>query len=260
LLTDDEFERWLLAFAYSAEGSAALRSIGSRYRLPPAVLDDLRQDWVMSILGTLGRRRDRNQNERVVDNADGARRYAWRVLTNRAIDLVRSPVGREVDWRSGRDDSLGDPLERVADPAPGVEASIVARSDLDGLRRLVSARLHHGELRCPGCHGAIVAGAALAVIDGLADVAPPGAPATQTAGGSTELDELIYDGLTRVAPDRIKADEHGRMSDAARALKSRCGRCVRRLLTEVLGGETGHTAEGAFAEGSSEPDEETRNG
>ena len=134
------------------------------------------------------------------------------------------------------------------------------RSDLDGLRRRVSARLHRGQLRCPGCHSAIVAGAALAVIDGFADIAPSPAPATRTAGGSTELDELIYDGLVRVAPDRIHADAHGRMSDAARALKSRCGRCVRRLLTELLGDGRGHTDEGAPAELPSEPDQETPHG
>ena len=259
-MTDDEFERWLLAFAYSTKGSAALRSVGSRYRLSGTVLDDLRQDWVMSILGTLGRRRAGGHDLSLVDDAEGARRYAWRVLGNLAIDLVRSPAGREADWRPGSDDSRDEPLERVADPGPGVEASVVARSDLDRLRRLVAARLHRGQLRCPGCHVAIVAGAALAVIDGLADAVPPGGPPTQTAGGSTELDELIYDGLIRVAPDRIQADEHGRMSDAARALKSRCGRCVRRLLGDVLGGPSGHTAEGTLAEGSTEPDQETRSG
>jgi hypothetical protein len=174
--------------------------------------------------------------------------------------LLRSPAGREADWRFPTDEGHDDPLERLADPRPGVETSVLDRNDLDGLRRRVSARLHGGQLRCPGCHSAIVAGATLAVIDGFADAAPSGAPATQTAGGSTELDELIYDGLVRVAPDRIQADAQGRMSDAARALKSRCGRCVRRLLTELLGGGNGHTVEGTLAERPSEPDQETPHG
>lgn len=263
LLTDEDFERWLLGFAYGTDGSAALRSIGSRYRLPGAVLDDLRQDWVMSILGTLGRRQASGHTEPLVDDAEGARRYAWRVLGNRAIDFMRSPIGREADWRVIVDDTHEHPLVRLADTRPGVEASVLARHDLDGLRRQVSARLHRGQLRCPGCHGAIVAGAALAVIDGFADVAPAGAAATQVSGGSTELDELIYDGLVRVAPDRIHADERGRMSDAARALKSRCGRCVRRLLTELLTEmprrETGHTDDSSLAEGPSERDRERPN-
>jgi hypothetical protein len=263
-LTDDEFERWLLDFAYGSDGSAALRSVGSRYRLSGTVLDDLRQDWVMSILGTLGRRRAAGHDQPMVDDAEGARRYAWRVLGNRAVDLLRSPSGREADWRFPVDDVQDDPLERLADPRPGVEATVLAGNDLDGLRHEVAARLHRGQLRCPGCHGAIVAGAALAVIDGFADVAPSAAPATQTAGGSTELDELIYDGLVRVAPDRIQADDRGRMSDAARALKSRCGRCVRRLLVELLGasigGGNGHTDEAALAEQPSEPDQETPHG
>ena len=103
------------------------------------------------------------------------------------------------------------------------------------------------------------------MIDGFADVAPSAAPATRQRADRPRLDELIYDGLVRVAPDRIQADERGRMSDAARALKSRCGRCVRRLLTELLGGElrgggNGHTDEGTLAEQPSEPDQETTHG
>ena len=235
-----ELRSFWVALAFAADGDQAVRAVARRYQIPIAAVDDLRQEWVLSLDRTLTRHPELVEQ---LDTEDVARRYAFRTLRNRALDWLRGARSR-AEILADVDDSGASIIDRT--PAPGdVDITAMAEATLGELRQRISERLTTGAIVCGGCRAPVVAQIALAVVDAYFGRGALGEDAARLAGGTTELDELIYEGLKTAAPELVTFDDHGRASARTRQSKSRCGRCTRDLLADVLARHTGasHGAE-----------------
>jgi len=244
-----ELRSFWVTLAFAADGDQAVRAVGRRYQIPIAALDDLRQEWVLSLDRTLTRHPELADQ---LDTEDVARRYAFRTLRNRALDSLRGARSR-AEIVADVDDSGASIIDRTA--ASGVvdvDAAALGELTLNELRRAISDRLTSGEIVCGGCRAPVVAQIALAVIDayfGRGSLAA-GDGVARLAGGTTELDEMLYEGLKLAAPELVTFDDKGRASERTRQSKSRCGRCTRELLADVL---SRHTALPPGADVGDEP-------
>jgi transposase-like protein len=213
--------------AFSTDADDALRSLARRYGIAATSLDDLRQIWIVSLDATARR------NPAIVDavsDLDTARRYAFRALRNRALDHLRAAQSRAEEVAVASDDGTT-VIDRTAGPDL-VDDALLADLGLARVREEIGRRLREGEITCAGCRPAVVAQVSLAVVDAFAGAAQ--GQRVHLAGGTTELDELIYGGLRHALPGQVAFDEHGRADERTRQLKSRCGRCVRAVLAAAL--------------------------
>ena len=242
---DGELRSFWVALAFAADGDQAVRSVARRYQIPIAAIDDLRQEWVLSLDRTLTRHPELVEQ---LDTEDVARRYAFRTLRNRALDSLRGARSR-AEIVADVDDSGTSIIDRTAAPSE-IDSIALADLTLDELRRAISDRLTAGGIVCGGCRAPVVAQIALAVVDAYFGRGSLGKSAARLAGGTTELDELIYEGLKVAAPELVTFDDKGRASERTRQSKSRCGRCTRELLADVL---ERHTAPPPAAEADDEP-------
>ena len=216
---------------YSDDGERAVRAMGHRYQLASSALDDLRQSWILGLDATLLRHADLVER---LGEADAARRYAFSALRHRALDALRTARNRPDQVVASTAENAPSVLDLAESPERS-DAAAMTSATLSDLRRAITARVVAGDVVCAGCRPAVVAQVALAVVDAYFDAAVTGrGEQVALAGGTTELDSAVYEGLRVAVPDAFVLDEQGRASERTRQLKSRCGRCVRQLLATVL--------------------------
>lgn len=263
--TLEELEQWTTQFVYSPAGRRAVASAASRQRLARSLQDDLLQEWALSLLRTIAGRRQRGDGpiDGIVDE-ESARRYVIRSLQHRTIDLLRSPSTRHEAHAAAEPDDSGQlPLERLAPVVPAAEQTATTHLTRTELGAAIAERLHRGLIVCRGCAPEVVAQIALHVVATLWDGRSGDAGvAVQLAGGSTELDQLVYEGLLAAQPEVFATDDEGRASAALRQRKSRCGRCVTDLLRSIADrrSQPRHTGDAGPAVALTDPDQEPTDG
>jgi hypothetical protein len=234
----EDFATWLLVYAYGAEAARLVARVCANHHLPPAVADDLRQEWVLSLLRTAERRLPE-----WIETESEARAYALRALPNRAIEFTR---------RGRRDPEPLEPREQALGGAtlPWHQHAGPPTDDhwCEHTRRHVTTAFHDGAITCSGCPAPRVVSIALWVIAAVCDEDDArGLPAwaAEIKGGTTEFDQLVYQALVHDLPEQYVRDDSGRFPDSARKRKERCGRCVRELLVDASAGS--HTGDAGSA-------------
>jgi hypothetical protein len=198
--------------------------------LAPDLAGDLVHDAWLRTRSTFQRRTEPYPD---LDGDDAFRRYAWRVIATAAIDRARlSAHRREVlaspDAHVHHADASNEdrvplaPLGMATDD-PGYDA-VDWRTIGVRWRTAVAHEVDADIAPCPGCAGTLVAAVALHICNCVA----AGRLGSESLGDS-ELDALLYDGLTRYDTSTFSSTS-AVMSAAQRKKKSRCGRCIVDLL------------------------------
>jgi hypothetical protein len=237
--SSESFDEWFLAFAYSPDGLTLVHRVSRRFGLGAAIVDDLRQEWVVSVRNTLADPAGEPQLRVDLADEDSAASYVTAALRNKAIDLLRKdrrrpePVNADFLAMPSRSSSASSQLRSVS---PSAEAVAVERAWCDVARQEITNHLHANRLRCPGCPPPRVAQIALYALNVWCDrpqhEALP-AWAAEIQGGTGELDQLVYHALIQIFPEHIERDDDARLAASARKMKQRCGDCVRALLGEI---------------------------
>jgi hypothetical protein len=237
--SSESFDEWFLDFAYSPDGLTLVRRVARRFGLGPAIVDDLRQEWVLAVRNTFANPAGGARLRGDLVDADFAASYVSAALRNKAIDLLRkdrrtpAPVNADVFAIPSRSSTASPELRSVS---PSAEALAVQRSWCDVARQEITNDLHSNRLRCPGCPPPRVAQIALYAINVWCDHPlhePLPAWAAEIRGGTQELDQLVYHALIHIFPEHVARNDDGRVAASARKMKQRCGDCVRELLAEV---------------------------
>lgn len=147
-----------------------------------------------------------------VDTPDSAIRYAYRSMSNLAIDLARRRKSESTALVS---------MARIMSPPPGPEQSATSQVFIEEL----FTALHHvtsAGFTCNTCNDKVTYAAAtevlhLALLEG-----------SDAAAGETWFDDVIYSVVDRYE------DGMSRSSAAQRQRRSRCKRCVMELLQASL--------------------------
>jgi DNA-directed RNA polymerase specialized sigma24 family protein len=201
----DAIQKWLA----SPDGRACAERLLRRLNLPVQSVDDVLSETWLRVQRTFSRRRQ------PLKESDGGRtevRYAQRALESTAIDILRAHIRRE---RMDR--------EIAVLSAPG-SAALVSAED-SAVHSMSTASMIEGcrdasrRIDCRGCRDDVVREVAARVVAAL------------ESDPSTDLDDLIYDGLAQV----LGVDGDGVRTDSLRARKARCGPCVIQLLRDVAG-------------------------
>ena len=222
---------WFTAFHATDDARRRSRAAAAR-RGVPDLSDDLHHEWFLSVCTTLERVRSGDGAVPVwIASEEAATAYVLRALDNDAVDAARRR-SREPEVRRPRHADDRDDLE------PGVDDEGLARADLDqALTQVVrdlNDHLRDGTGGCPGCPSELTVRICLGVVARLRD--PRRRPlADQLRGGTTEWDQLVYEVMAVVAPERVATTEDGRMAERTRQAKRRCGGCARQLLDDLLG-------------------------
>jgi hypothetical protein len=229
----ERFSDWFVGFHATPEARTRSRNAAARRALLD-VADDLHHEWYLSIGTTVARLRSTGSPlPDWLASEEAAMRYALRALANDAIDLgrqrERSPVPHPFCATPEGEDDL---LVRWASHDSGIDqtdVNAVLWAITGDLNRLLKGRAGG----CPGCSSELVVRICLGVVARLRD------PLTNCSkelarGGTNEWDKLIYDVIAQVAPERSDTTPDGRIGQRTRQTKHRCGRCVHRLLSELL--------------------------
>lgn len=236
----ESFENWFLGFAYSAEGLTLVGRIARRVALPPAMVDDLRQEWVLAVRHTVASRA--TGPELAIDfiDADTALSYVTAALRNKAIDLFRNsrraPEPTDADGVSMPHDRADAMPRELRNVSPSAEELALEREWCEVARQEITNDLHGNRLTCPGCPAPRVAQIALYAVSVWCDSQEHErlpAWAAEIQGGTRELDQLVYQALIRIFPEHAERTADGRLATSARKMKQRCGGCVRDLLAEI---------------------------
>lgn len=182
-----------------------------KYRLDTDPAELLNETWVR--LTTSLRRRSAGLPE--MNGLQDAAKYGFRTMDNLCRDRVRSRQRRS-EIALIVDDSVSIPI--VQGDFDSIEQQEFLRRLLHAVSRAISDRP-----RCAGCANGVAEAAALQVVHVLL--------ADDDASDSNRpwLDQLLYRSLEIVDPDLSD-----RSPEARRQRKSRCGRCVRDILSQAL--------------------------
>ncbi len=211
----------VLGWIASDEGARAARNRARHHQLPSHDADDVRQEAWLRANTTFARRTERYD---AIDSADGAVRYAMRVIDNAAGDRARAArrrgTGQHLALVTDDEPRVGAlAVESVVGAAPGF-AELEASMDALALRDAVAVLCATEELRCTGCPDTVVKATALHVVNRLvAGASGPTDPRDELAAAP-----LVAEGLRRNDPHRTGSDA------ARRQRSSRCTRCVKELL------------------------------
>jgi hypothetical protein len=238
--SSESFDEWFLAFAYSPDGLTLVRRVSRRFGLGPAIVDDLRQEWVLAVRKTLANPTGGPRLRVTFVDADSAASYVTAALRNKAIDLLRKdrrtpePVNADLLAAPSRSSSAS-PAE-LRSVSPSAEALAMDRAWCELARREITSDLYANRLRCPGCPPLRVAQIALYALNVWCDCpAHESLPAwaAEIEGGTRELDQLVYHALIQIFPEHVGRNDDGRLAANTRKMKQRCGDCVRDLLGEI---------------------------
>jgi hypothetical protein len=149
---------------------------------------------------------------------EAATRYGARIIDNLCRDIARRNL-------RNRETSLEVVMAGTGN-VPAITVSPIENADnrilLEQVLIILGRNIEKG-FNCPGCPNYVVAATATEIIH-MVLVGEDGA-----SQGRTWLDQLLYAALEKVDP------QPAQRSDSARTQrKSRCGRCVRELLTSAL--------------------------
>lgn len=233
------FRQWFDEFVTTAEARSACvnaaRRVGATH-----LSDDLAQEWWLSMRGTLDRLDARNATmpEWIGDDT-AARRYAFRALNNRAVDLVRTvrpTVALDVDVRDGstmpasaslghvsgtRVDHSALPADGHAEPSAAAERLLMC----DQWARTIMFRRDAGLIVHHGCRTDLLVQMLLTIVEWVRDDKP--FAAADVRGGSSEWDRLVYAALEATDPSRWAGVS---TNPANRQRKGRYGRAARHEL------------------------------
>ncbi len=228
----DRLWDWFAAFHATDDGQRRSRAAAAR-RGVPDLAEDLHHEWFLSVCTTLDRLRSGGGELPVwIASEDAATAYVLRALDNDAVDAARRRSRERRVRAIHRVDGDGEDLE------PGVEDEGLAGADLNqALDRVVhdlNDHLRNGTGGCPGCPSEPVVRICLGVVARLRDPQRR-PPVHQLRGGTTEWDQLVYEVMAVVAPERVTTNQDGQMTEGTRQTKRRYGSCARRLLDELLG-------------------------
>lgn len=204
----------ILNWLISEDAERAARSIVARHRLPLESQDLVHLAWIRITTSFSAR----GEPLPSVHGALDAARYGYRVLSNLALDHLRSErrraeiLDRGFESMSG---SVTSPEEHVLGLAYFEEV----------LRRSSTRRIESGN--CGGCSPDKIRSIALLVVQSIAlEVGATGPTGDAPQRGRDWMDRIVDSAIGRVSGE----------GDSARARKraSRCKACVRGFLVEVL--------------------------
>lgn len=195
----------VLAWVTGDDARRSAQSLVARHGLELDASDLVQQAWVR-VTTSLG---VRSEPLPAVDSPEDAARYGYRILSNLAIDAVRSANRRAVS-----------PIEFDAREAAGPEDSVLSMVFFEELlRRLAAASISPGN--CGGCSPDVVRSIAVRAVQSIA------------------LERVRVDAVDRGDFDSIIDEAVGRVSGGAddstrRKRKSRCVGCVREVVARVM--------------------------
>jgi hypothetical protein len=213
-MSDGEQPLWDLAAQVKAmeswltgpDGQRAASRLIRKYGLP----DDPRDIASAALLRIRGLVRRRTGPLPSITSPEEAARYAYRAVSNTAIDLAR---------RSTREKAMLMNVSLLSPAAPSVESEATATIFVEAMFAKVSEIVARN-VSCPGCQQQIVLAATteilhLVLIEGESD----------GIRGQTWFDDVIYETVDRFTQGMAI------LPAARRQRKSRCKRCVMELIS-----------------------------
>ena len=197
----EAMESWLTG----PDGQRAASRLVRKYGIP----DDPRDVASAALLRIRGLTNRRNTPLPSINSPEDAARYAYRTVSNTAIDIAR---------RSTREKSMLMNVLLLSPAAPSVESEATAKVFVETMFTKVSEIVAR-DVSCPGCQQQIVLAATteilhLVLIEGE----------SEGTRGQTWFDDVIYETVDRFTQGM------GILPAARRQRKSRCKRCVMDLI------------------------------
>ena len=206
--TTNQQSEAMLAWVRSEAGRDAAARLVRKYGLTEEPLD-LVSIASEKITASLSRRTERIPS---VDTNEDATRYAYRTMSNLAIDLGR---------RRRNESSAIFSIAAIAPTTIGTEQTVVSQIFIEELFSALH-RVSNKGFQCPACNNKITYAAAtevlhLALIEG-----------SDAAASGSWFDDVIYSVI-----DRYESGM-SRSTNAQRQRRSRCKKCVMQLLQAAL--------------------------
>jgi hypothetical protein len=204
----------ILTWLASEDAERAARSIVSRHRLPLESQDLVHLAWIRITTSFSAR----GEPLPSVHGASDAARYGYRVLSNLALDHLRSERRRA--------EILEQRVESTSVSVTLPEEHVLGLAYFEEvLRRVSTRRVESGN--CGGCSPDKIRSIAILVVQSIAlEVGATGQTEDEPARGRDWMDRIVDSAIGRVSGE----------GESARARKraSRCKACVRGFLVEVL--------------------------